>query len=674
MKENFYGVYEEVWHQWNDFQNTMTISKQIVRSEILKSWERSKIAGVDPYQEQGQEIIEGAALKEVREKQEELIQAARPIMEKLLSLSGDYGFLAVLVGEDGYILETLGNHQETIDLARRTNFIPGACWREDKVGTNGIGTAMVIGQALDVTGAEHFSRGLHSWTCTGSPIFSPEGKPIGVIDLSGPWYRENKLALATIVSSAIAIENNLKQSKAFKETLPYRQLSEYFLENNSDPLLVMDNTGRLIKVNYASEKFLGWKKEDLIGRRADEIFDNSQEILFLIKARQSIKNKEILVQSRKGILRCSADVSPISGYYNENVAALIALKMHEGSQFYISSPPALKGFEVILGNHPCLRESIRLAQIAANSDAPVLILGETGTGKDLFARAIHEASGRKGPFVAINGGALPRELIGSELFGYVGGAFTGARPDGKPGKFEQAQGGTLFLDEIGDMPMDIQVYLLRVLEEKKVVRIGGHKEIPLDVRIIAATNSDLTKLVREKKFREDLYYRLRVLTIHLCPLRERKSDIPLLFQHFVNKFSQKLGKNITNIDPSIWPLLSNYDWPGNIRELRNVAEWAVNIAEGSTISVNHLPPYLSGSQTIRENSSTFSSTSLIELEKQEISRLLEHYGGNITKVAEALGIARNTLYRKLYKYGLKTRYGVPKSNVTKRDISYKEAD
>jgi transcriptional regulator with PAS, ATPase and Fis domain len=329
--------------------------------------------------------------------------------------------------------------------------------------------------------------------------------------------------------------------------------------------------------------------------------------------------------------------------------------MHEGSQFYISSPPALKGFEVILGNHPCLRESIRLAQIAANSDAPVLILGETGTGKDLFARAIHEASGRKGPFVAINGGALPRELIGSELFGYVGGAFTGARPEGKPGKFEQAQGGTLFLDEIGDMPMDIQVYLLRVLEEKKVVRIGGHKEIPLDVRIIAATNSDLTKLVREKKFREDLYFRLRVLTIHLCPLRERKSDIPLLFQHFIHKFSQKLGKNITNIDPSIWPLLGNYDWPGNIRELRNVAEWAVNIAEVNTISVSHLPSYLSGSQTIRENSNSFSSTSLIELEKQEISRLLEHYGGNITKVAKALGIARNTLYRKLYKYGLKTR-------------------
>ncbi|MGB9812727.1 MAG: sigma-54-dependent Fis family transcriptional regulator [Thermovenabulum sp.] len=295
MQENFYGVHEEVWHQWNDFQNTMTISKNIIRPEILKSWERCKITGIDPYQKQGQEIIDGAALKEVKEKQEELIQAARPVMEKLLSLCGEYGFLAVLVGEDGYILETLGNHQETIDMARRTNFIPGACWREDKVGTNGIGTAMVIGQALEVTGAEHFCCGLHSWTCAGSPIFSPEGKPIGVIDLSGPWYRENKQALATVVFAAIAIENNLKQSKSLKETLTYRQLTEYFLENNTDPLLVMDKTGRLIKVNYASEKVLGWEMEELVGRRADEIFGNLQEILSLIEARQSIKGKEIIV-------------------------------------------------------------------------------------------------------------------------------------------------------------------------------------------------------------------------------------------------------------------------------------------------------------------------------------------------------------------------------------------
>ncbi|SMB91652.1 PAS domain S-box-containing protein [Thermanaeromonas toyohensis ToBE] len=662
MVENFYGVYRKVWYEWNRYLNTSTISGQIIRPEILKSWERCKNIGVNPYQRQGQEIIEGSALKEARERQEELIRAAQPIMEKLLALCGSLGFLAVLVGEDGYILEILGNYQETIDMARRINFIPGACWREDKVGTNGIGTALVLGQALEITGAEHFCCGLHSWTCAGSPIFGPEGQPIGIIDLSGPWYRENKQALATVVVAAVAIENNLRQNRAQKETMIYRQLTKHFLENNSDPLLVVDRTGRLVRANCASEKVLGCKIEDLIGRRVEEIFGNPQEILSLIEGRQSIKGKEILVQGRKGVLRCRADLSPVTGDYNESVAALIALKLPDSSQFYMSSPLTLQGFEHILGNHPRLRESIRLAYIAARSDAPVLILGETGTGKELFARSIHEASGRKGPFVAINCGALPRELVGSELFGYVGGAFTGARPEGKPGKFEQAQGGTLFLDEIGEMPPDIQVYLLRVLEEKKVVRLGGHKEIPLDVRVIAATNSDLPKLVREKKFREDLYFRLGVFTIHLCPLRERKSDIPLLFEHFVRKVSQKLGKNITYIDPSIWPLLEKYDWPGNVRELRNVAEWAVNLAEGNTVSPGHLPPYLSDSRTPHEDSccSSFSSVTLAELERQEIRRLLEYYGGNITKVAKALGIARSTLYRKLYKYGLRTRWGVSK--------------
>lgn len=656
MVENFYGLYQKVWQEWNRYLNTYTISEEIIRPEILTSWERCKNIGVNPYDGRGQEIIEGPALKEAKERQEELIRAARPVMKKLLGLCGNLGFLVVLVGEDGYILEMLGNYQETIDMARKINFIPGACWREDKVGTNGIGTALALGQALQVTAAEHFCSGHHSWTCAGSPIFSPEGQVIGVIDISGPWHRENKQALATVVAAAMAIENSLRQRRAQKEALTYQQILKHFLENNSEPLLVVDRTGKLLRANYACEKFLGWKPEELRGRKAEEIFDNFQEILSLIGARQSIKDKEIVVQGRKEILRCRADLSPITGDYNETIGAVIAFKLLNNRQFYIHLPPGLPGFEKILGHNPRFRESMRLAYIAARSDSPVLIMGETGTGKEMFARAIHEASGRKGPFVAVNCGALPRELVGSELFGYVGGAFTGARPEGKPGKFEQAQGGTLFLDEIGEMPWEMQVYLLRVLEEKKVVRLGGQKEIPLDVRVIAATNSDLSKLVKEKKFREDLYFRLGVFIIRLCPLRERKSDIPLLFEHFVCQVSQKLGRNTIRIDPSIWPLLERYDWPGNVRELRNVAEWAVNLAQGDILLPSHLPPYLWESRTTQEDRpSSFSPATLAELEKQEIRRLLEYYRGNITKVAKTLGIARNTLYRKLDKYGLRTR-------------------
>lgn len=297
------------------------------------------------------------------------------------------------------------------------------------------------------------------------------------------------------------------------------------------------------------------------------------------------------------------------------------------------------------------------------NDSNVLIIGESGTGKEVFAQAIHNQSSRRnGPFVAVNCGAIPRELISSELFGYVEGAFTGANRRGRPGKFELASGGTLFLDEIGDMPFEQQVALLRVLQEKKIVRIGGQNVVPVDVRIICATNKDLLKEVERGNFRQDLYYRLNVFSVSLPPLRNRQEDISLFLDYFLERWAAKDGVPRKQVEPDVVLYLQQYHWPGNIRELQNVMERMVGLCSGDIIGIDNLPPEILAPTpppalvpdkpvavtTLREKRKDV----LAERERQEIINLLSKYGGNISRVARAMEISRNTVYRKIKQYNI----------------------
>ena len=310
-------------------------------------------------------------------------------------------------------------------------------------------------------------------------------------------------------------------------------------------------------------------------------------------------------------------------------------------------------FDAIVGNSEKLREVIALAGRVAPSDATVLVTGESGTGKELLARGIHYSSGRsEGPFVAVNCAAIPENLIESELFGHVKGAFTGAVRD-REGKFELADGGTLFLDEIGDLRVDLQAKILRSLQERTVDRVGGVKQIDLDVRVIAATNKDLEREVREGSFREDLYYRLSVVTLQMPPLRDRKDDIPVLAEHFLRKFSPGL---IVRLAPDALALLTAYGWPGNVRELENVMERASILKRGDTITCEDLPEKLSrkatGASEVLLNLPE-EGLSLEELEKDLIVKALEKHKGNQTRAAEYLRITRPTLIYRMEKFGLK---------------------
>ncbi|MEO0115016.1 MAG: sigma-54 dependent transcriptional regulator [candidate division WOR-3 bacterium] len=306
-------------------------------------------------------------------------------------------------------------------------------------------------------------------------------------------------------------------------------------------------------------------------------------------------------------------------------------------------------FQDIIGKSPKMQAVFELIRTVAPTKSTVLIQGESGTGKEMVARAIHEASLRKdGPFIALACGALPETLLEAELFGHEKGAFTGANFQ-KKGKLELADGGTLFLDEIGDISPKSQVDLLRFLQEREFRRLGGTETIKVDVRIIAATNKNLLKLVEQGKFRDDLYYRLNVITITLPPLRERKEDIPLLITHFLEKYNIETGKRIEKISEAAMNILMDYHWPGNVRELENTIEHAVVVSEGNTIMPNSLPDFLKK----KEPTPIDTSKSLEEMEKQHIIQVLKEQQGNISRAAEILGINRVTLYRKMKEYDIK---------------------
>ncbi len=458
----------------------------------------------------------------------------------------------------------------------------------------------------------------------------------------------------------------LREQQALRNI--HNELTNVF-DTMSDGVIVLNQEARVSQFNPAAKQIIGYSDEALIGVYIVDLFSGKAPYtLNLFQTGEPFYDKEILLDGLHGQIHATASGKPIFDEHLRVTGATIILRPIAQVQQLVNKLTGAHAsftFDSIIGEDKQLRNSVKLAMMAGANNSTVLLQAESGTGKEVFAQAIHNGSLRNnGPFVAINCAALPRELVGSELFGYVEGAFTGARRGGRPGKFELANKGTLLLDEIGDMPLEQQAMLLRAIQEKAILRVGGDTLVNVDVRIIAATNQDLLALIEEGRFRADLYYRLNVVQITIPALRERRGDIKLLFEHFLKEMSPKLNRKINKIDAAVIKCLENYDWPGNIRELQNVVERILLVSEGERITIDHLPrevvnaaigqpreswewvpnPALS---VPRLSSRGARKLYALEQEKEQIIKALDIHGGNISKAAVELGISRNTLYRKM---------------------------
>ncbi|MEQ8200743.1 MAG: sigma 54-interacting transcriptional regulator, partial [Syntrophomonadaceae bacterium] len=405
---------------------------------------------------------------------------------------------------------------------------------------------------------------------------------------------------------AVAIHNGLnkvqnchlyqeKELRREQQAIEYMhmELSSVFNAMN-DALIVLDKQGRVSQSNLAAQKITGYADEAIIGIHIVDLFcGKAPYTMKLLETGESYRDREMIIDGVRGKIHGTASAEPRIDENGQITGATIIIRPIARVQELvnkISGAQATFTFDSIIGEDKNLKNSIRLATIASANDSAVLLQAASGTGKEVFAQAIHNGSSRRnGPFVAINCAALPRELVGSELFGYVEGAFTGARRGGRPGKFELANKGTLLLDEIGDMPLEQQAMLLRAIQEKAILRVGGDSLINVDVRIIAATNQDLLELVGQGRFRADLYYRLNVVQISIPALKDRRPDIKLLFEYFVKEMSARINKRISVIDDEVIDVVQAYDWPGNIRELQNVVERTLLLAEDSHITFDCLP-------------------------------------------------------------------------------------
>ncbi len=425
-------------------------------------------------------------------------------------------------------------------------------------------------------------------------------------------------------------------------------------------VLSTNSTGKIIYANDHCCRILDIRRTNLLDYSIKKLIPNWSDIIKTVSSGNDFSNKETIISTPSESLKFNLNCSSINDADGNKIGFVLAFRSIEKVYQLVNKYTGMEArytFDDIIGKSKIMRQAIDYAETIANSPSTILIEGESGTGKEIFAQSIHNASNRKnGAFVAINCAAISENLIESELFGYDHGAFTGAKKGGHPGKFELANNGTLFLDEIGDMKPDMQVKLLRAIQESSITRVGGDKVIPVDVRIIAATNKNLQDEVENGNFRMDLYYRISVIPLYIPSLRERKGDIPSLIKYFLNQKSLKLQKDIPHMGYSDLQQLLDYEWPGNVRELENYIEQLVNF--NGKISLDSFQKLKYEKENTHSNGKnpvnieSIPDMTLQDIEKRHIFMALKKHAGNMTKVAKVLGIGRNTLYQKIKKYDI----------------------
>ncbi len=669
---------QNVSQYWEDFFNQITEKKNahdnyihdgivpdpdVINPGIVESWRRSLDFGLNSSNMPPVYVPE-KVLEEKFIKYQDLISAADPILAELAVQFSTSRFTVDLYDRDLCLIKMYGTPSE---LDKRPAYVkPGLLRSEDICGTTAMSYALQNKRAVQLVGGEHFSDAMTDNVCTASLIMI-EGQCVGLINVVEHQWERDSRTLGTLISLAKLVEYNYAQQKLKRELISEVAFNDGILKAINDGLMVISAAGKITKVNVAACKLLGISRSSVENMNVKDVFGADNPFDSAIRLGIPIKEQEISLRINGKVKRFIGNVQPVFSF-NKLVQVIVTIKDMKSMRTIIKSVGgwnATYTFDNIIGNNPVFKQAVAFAEQTAIMDSNTLLVGESGTGKELFAHSIHNAGPfREGPFVSINCSSIPMGLLESELFGYEDGAFTGAKKSGQPGKFELAEGGTLFLDEINSIPLDMQVKLLRVLQDKKITRIGGTNNIELHVKIIAASNEDLWELVQKGQFRADLFYRLNVITIHIPPLHQHVDDIPIIANNIVERLSRSYNEEI-QIAEAAYPLLMKYRWPGNVRELENFIERGfvnARLRKSDKIDSEDLQKVFDlNKQPLYEQTANTSNVKaamepiaedLNTAEKEIIRRSLQRNSNNISATARELGMSRNTLYQRIKKYGL----------------------
>jgi len=612
------------------------VAAEALTTSAWRSWQRCLAAGHEPKCHLEFANVGRNRVVELEERSRSLIAAAREELEHVAAVVHRSGMVVLLADETGAILRKAGDTgavSPRLGLAARQ----GVDLSEDAAGTNAVGMALIDRAPVSIVAQEHFFEANAGLTCVAAPLFGPTGSLVGALDVSGDHRPTRPDCTEFVRTAACAIENALLRQLrevVFIAVSP----SEHFLGTPSEGLLAFDPAGRLVAANGRARAFLGIAQAD---RSAfSDLFENVRfsEVI----GRQTAPDRPLSLISVSG-LRFAARSGPAAKPRPAPPAAR-PQQMQGSPHVEAKNASALALLSVVTADQQTER-AFANARRAMDRDVPVVLVGETGTGKELFARALHISGPRSDhPFVAMNCAALPESLIEGELFGYGDGAFTGAKRGGAAGRIESADGGTLFLDEIGDMPLSLQTRLLRILQERAVVRLGESRERPLDVALVCATNQDLRDLVARRLFREDLYYRINGLRVTLPPLRER-TNILQLAEYFLS-YPDRFERGLV-LSEAAKEIVLHHPWPGNLRELDHAMMLAAAFSprHGGIVEKEHLPEdFATPNGLVDPPSSSPPSVSLDQAATDLIESTVLAHGGNVAAAARALKVSRSTIY------------------------------
>lgn len=656
-----------------------------LRPEIFYSWQRSKSNSIDPVHIESFSVTKDE-LNSILEDNSRFLGIAEPYLKSIYTFIKGSDFIMHVTDSSGHLLKHYAEDDTIIKLFKETARMKIGSTRNESIsGTDSTSLCIRLDKAIQVIGPEHYIMQNHAFFCSSSPIHDISGRLIAVLTIMGPVELYQKHTLGMAYAATTGIELALRNHMYTRRIKTSNLLLNTTLNNLDKAIVVVDENNSILEYNKRFTEIFNLPATSYVNTDLFTIFNRDSIPTAVRDLDKDISDFQFTMEA---LNRLSFDISLTvrnigSGMNGGKLKYLMFDEQKKINSFVgkITNPRASFTFSSILGQSAAISEVKQLAANVSNSSTNILILGESGTGKELFAQAIHNSSSRRDePFIAINCSSIPKNLVESELFGYEGGAFTGAKKEGSPGKFELADKGTLFLDEIGDMPLELQGSLLRVLQSHEVMRVGGKKPKHIDVRIIAATNVDLIEAVNNKTFRSDLYYRLNVLNIILPPLRKRPDDIPLLASHFIEVYSTALKKEACTISSKALLALVQYQWPGNVRELENVIERAINIMEGDRIEPSHLPEHIckiADTYTDQASGSHDHTSPDIPPDAHDISHInkpdddnilspvikerslmisyLKQEKGHVPSVAKHMGMPASTLYRKLRKYNINAR-------------------